>query len=385
MRMRPFGLAAALPPPAPRGPVPRDRSRVRALHHASPPSVAGIGGTDTSPPHVAAWIDSYELRYGTPTEDQFRALNAPPPPAVAPQRNHSPSDSQRRVSRDGFVYQNHAALGLDGGKRPRARIRRFLMRKTGAERGRKWDHLRSAEPVIVPRYRGTTADSPWHSYLASSRYGRMPNEEAQLVDIEVLNKLQPGFNSPPGPCRLRDEDGRQQTAQARTNVLYKRLWRVILQHPLVPLAFRLIVLLTSIVALALSVRIFELERGGNSRHSAELTQAIVAIVVDTVAVPYIGYMTWDEYTGKPLGLRPATQKISLVLMDLFFIIFKSASTALAFEALVFHNSGDRQTRQLSRALAAFQLVSLISWSFTFTVNVFRLVQKLGGGDDERGR
>ena len=161
-----------------------------------------------------------------------------------------------------------------------------------------------------------------------------------------------------------------------------------LEHPLIPLAFRLTVLLTSIVALALSAKIYQLEHGrprpGTSAHSAELTQSVVAIVVDTVAMPYIGYMTWDEYTGKPLGLRKATQKISLVLMDLFFIIFKSASTALAFEALVFHNSADRVTRAYSQALAAFQLVGLISWSFTFTVNVFRLVQKLGGGEDDRG-
>jgi hypothetical protein len=215
--------------------------------------------------------------------------------------------------------------------------------------------------------------------LQSSRYGRLPNEEAEIFDPEVLEKLQPGFNNAAETPRLLEGTGKKPT---RTRRLYKRIWRLILRHPLVPLAFRLTVLLTSIVALALSARIFEIEEhGGLSRQSAERTQSLVAIVVDTIAVPYIGYMTWDEYTGKPLGLRQATAKISLVLMDLFFIIFKSASTTLAFETLVNHNSFDSQTNQYSRALAAFQTVSLISWSFTFTVNVFRLVQKLGGGDD----
>ncbi len=82
----------------------------------------------------------------------------------------------------------------------------------------------------------------------------------------------------------------------------------------------------------------------------------MAIVVDTVAIPYIGYMTWDEYTGKPLGLRPPTQKISLILMDLFFIIFKSVSTTLAFETLLYHPSVHADVNRYSRALAAFLTV-----------------------------
>lgn len=343
--------------------------------HTPQISRAGCGYANT---RLAAWIDSYEVRYGAPTEDQIRALCTPPSRAVAPLHNHSQAELQRRVSRDGYVYED-LAIGPDGRKTSRTRLRKFIMRKGGAERGRKWDHLRSAEPVIVPRYSRATPVSHWRSYLLSSRYGRLPNESAPEIDPEVLSKLQPGFNSPIETPQLHGPSGRT----TRRKVLYKRLWRVILHHPLVPLAFRLTVLLTSIVALALSAKIFEVEHQGREVHSSELTQSIVAIVVDTVAIPYIGYMTWDEYTGKPLGLRRPTEKISLVLMDLFFIIFKSASTALAFEALVFHNSADRKTREYSEALAAFQLVGLISWSFTFTVNVFRLVQKLGGVEEDR--
>ncbi|GAB1316727.1 Regulator of phospholipase D SRF1 [Madurella fahalii] len=362
-------------------------------HHSEPRasirSQSSAGGSNSTlrhaPRSLPPWIDSYEVRYGTPTEDQLRAINSPPPRTLPAQHNHSPSQVNRRVSKDGFVYDGQAVLGLDTKRRSRARLRKLVMRKDAAERGRKWDHLRSAEPVIVPRYSRANPDTPWRSYLQSSRYGRLPNEEAEIVDPEVLEKLQPGFSNAVGTPRLPDTTGRGPT---RTRRLYKRLWRLILRHPLVPLVFRLTVLLTSIVALALSARIFQLEEhGGVDRQSSERTQALVAIVVDTIAVPYIGYMTWDEYTGRPLGLRSATAKISLVLMDLFFIIFKSASTALAFEALVYHNSLDLQTSQYSQALAAFQTVSLIAWSFTFTVNVFRLVQKLGGreggGEDDR--
>jgi hypothetical protein len=315
-----------------------------------------------------------------PTENQLRALSSPPPRALPAQHNHLPTQAQRRVSRDGYVYDNPAVLGLEGSRTSKARLRKFLTRKDGAERGRKWDHLRTAEPVIVPRYSRATPDAPWRSYVQSSRYGRLPNEEAHIVDPEVLDKLQPGFN---GPVQMPDLNGATGRKTTRTKVLYKRLWDIILRHPLVPLTFRVTVLLTSIIALALSVRIYELEHHGDSTHSSELTQSIMAIVVDTVAIPYIGYMTWDEYTGKPLGLRAATQKVAFVLMDLFFIIFKSASTALAFEALVYHNSKDRQTQEYSQALAAFQMIGLISWSFTLSVSVFRLVQKLGGGDDDK--
>ncbi|KAK1752068.1 hypothetical protein QBC47DRAFT_64572 [Echria macrotheca] len=332
------------------------------------------------PRSLPPWIDSYEARYGQPADDQFHVLDSPPPPTVTAQHNHAPSQPQRRVSRDGFVYETMPVVPAS--KTAKSRMRRMLMGKN-AERGRKWDHLRSAEPVIVPRYSRATPSSPWYGFLESSRYGHIPNEESQIVDPEILDKLQPDFNRPVDVPQPADA---ARGRVARTVVLYKRVWNVILRHPLVPLAFRLIVLLTSIMALALSARIFEIETGdrgdGDRSTSSETTQSIVAIVVDTVAVPYIGYMTWDEYTGKPLGLRPAAQKVSLVLMDLFFIIFKSSSTTLAFEALVYHNAKDLRVRRYSQALAAFQTVSLISWSMTFTVNVFRLVQKLGGGEED---
>ncbi|AEO70904.1 89388d7a-731a-41cd-b2be-a899206995c0 [Thermothielavioides terrestris] len=355
---------------------PHPSATTRSRSSAAGSLSASRGALRTLPP----WIDSYEIRYGRPDDAQLRALSSPPPRALPAQHNHSPSQAQRRVSRDGYVYENPAVLGLEGARTPWARLRMRLMRKDGSERGRKWDHLRSAEPVIVPQYGRAAPDSPWRSYVQSCRYGRLPNEEAQIVDPEVLDKLQPGFQGPVDMPPLSDAWGRRQT---RTAVLYKRIWRIILRHPLVPLAFRLAVLLASILALALSAKIYEFEHRGDEKPTSELAQSIVAIVVDTVAIPYIGYMTWDEYTGKPLGLRLATQKISLVLMDLFFIIFKSASTALAFEALVYHNAGDRETTRYTQALASFQLIGLISWSFTLSVNVFRLVQKLGGGEDEQ--
>lgn len=279
------------------------------------------------------------------------------------------------MSRDGYIYPSD--LALSEAKRSRLKLQNML-RKGGAERGRKWDHLRSAEPVVVSKFLMSEPGSPWRNFIRSSQYGHLPNEEAQIVDVDELDKMQPGFNNPVDVPRASDL---KRSRGTRTAALYKRFWNAILKHPLVPLAFRLTVLITSVIALALGIKILESEEGKVDR-GAEWTQAVVAIVVDCVAIPYIGYMTWDEYTGKPLGLRTATSKISLVLMDLFFIIFKSASTTLAFEALVYHNSPIQVVERYSRALAAFQTTGLISWTMTFTVNVFRLVQRLGGGEED---
>lgn len=305
------------------------------------------------------------------------SMYRPPPQAATPQHNNTPSEPHRRMSRDGYVYPDD--LALTEAKRSRVTFQSIL-RKGGAERGRKWDHLRSAEPVIVSKFLTPETGPFWRSFVRSSAYGHLPNEEAQVVSVDELDKMQPGFNNPADVPRSNDL---KRSRATRTAALYKRVWSGILEHPLVPLAFRLTVLVTSVIALALGIKILESEEGeADPDRGAEWTQAVVAIVVDSVAIPYIGYMTWDEYTGKPLGLRTATSKISLVLMDLFFIIFKSASTTLAFEALVYHNAYIPVVERYSRALAAFQTVGLISWTMTFTVNVFRLVQRLGGGEED---
>lgn len=161
---------------------------------------------------------------------------------------------------------------------------------------------------------------------------------------------------------------------------------MIIRHSLVPLALRLAVMLTSIVALAVSGSMLRRLRNDPDR-GTESGQAIAAVVVDSIAIPYIAFMLKDEYTGKPLGLRPAAAKIGLILLDLFFIVFKSASTALAFEVLIHHNIRDKTDRdgtmrQLSEALTAFMFIGLVAWMSTFIINIFRAVERLGGGEKE---
>ncbi len=244
---------------------------------------------------------------------------------------------------------------------------------------------------------GQQWQSPWRELVESSRYPHIPNEESEVVDDEVLAKLQPSFADPmhtPGRvAAAAAHQKRQETAaaaaaaagvgpdvarkpSATTRPFYQRVWLLPIRHPLGPLGCRLTVLSTSIIALALAARIFQQEAGSGGIPAAEHAQIVVAVVIDVVAIPYLGYITVDDYTGKPLGLRPPKERIWLILLDLFFIIFKSASTALAFEALLFFNTP--QTLAYLRALGAFELVGLISWAWTLPIKVLREIERLGG-------
>ena len=266
----------------------------------------------------------------------------------------------------------------------RGNLPHFLRYGRGSKRGRKWDHLRSADPVILKGYTSATARPAmaWQDFIHSSAWAHMPNEESEVVDQDLFKKLQPTFDKPvdvpPSSARLKASRRR------RTLAFSKRVWNLVIRHTLSPLVFRLAVMIASILALAIACRVFELA-DAQAQNSAERTQSVVAIIVDSMAIPYTGYMIWDEYTGKPLGLRSGVTKISLILLDLFFIIFKSASTSLAFQSLAYHHVRGTMIRDYASALAAFMLIGLIAWTMNFIVNIFRTIERLGGGDDSGGR
>jgi hypothetical protein len=155
-------------------------------------------------------------------------------------------------------------------------------------------------------------------------------------------------------------------------------------HPLVPLTFRIIVLTTSTLSLGLSGSIYQLT---SLSHGTQNPSTVMAIVVDVVAIPYIGYITWDEYTGKPLGLRSPKAKMRLVLLDLFFIIFESSNLSLAFAVMADQNGscagGPNGVEDMGicgrmRTLGAFLFIALMAWILTFSVSIFRYVYSVPG-------
>jgi len=111
----------------------------------------------------------------------------------------------------------------------------------------------------------------------------------------------------------------------------------------------------------------------------------MALIVDAIALPYIVFITVDEYRAPPIGIRPSDQKLRLTLLDLLFIVFDAANLSLAFQALndpewVCHRSDICQWQMTicdrQRALAAVLLIALVAWLTTFVVSLVRLVARV---------
>jgi hypothetical protein len=62
-------------------------------------------------------------------------------------------------------------------------------------RGRKWDHVREGDPVIMKS--GVLATSPpWSTYIRASMYGPGSNEDCNRVDDHFLGEQTPGYEKP---------------------------------------------------------------------------------------------------------------------------------------------------------------------------------------------
>jgi len=157
----------------------------------------------------------------------------------------------------------------------------------------------------------------------------------------------------------------------------------ILKNPFMPLIFRLIVFTFSATALAISGSILQHLRDDSECQKGASTY--MALIVDAVALPYIVFITVDEYRAPPIGIRPSGQKLRLTLLDLLFIVFDAANLSLAFQALndpewVCQQSGICRLQMAicnrQRALAAVLLIALVAWLTTFVVSLVRLVARV---------
>ncbi|CAK7232491.1 hypothetical protein SCUCBS95973_008277 [Sporothrix curviconia] len=358
---------------------------------------------------------------------QFHVVNAPSPSARA-EENERRYDERRRsrpeTGHNGEASRQAAknAVGVDGpssSRPPRAAaaVDAGSSPLSAATLATASATASGTSPRTVPSGRRPASaahprqtwwynpETQWRGFIESSRYPHSPNEKSEIIDDEEMARLYPdfGYNGVLRP-KVGGGDGgggvghfhhSHNRSKYSDKAFYERIWQTLLHHPLGPLACRLTVLMTSIVALIIAATIFRHEKlgslsglGDGDRTSNDISslqladmqqersQIIVAIVVDIVAIPYIGYITVDDYTGKPLGLRPTQARIRLILTDLFFIIFKSASTALGFEAMIFFNT--EQSQGLLRALGIFELIGLVSWALTLTINIFREIARLGG-------
>ncbi|RPA86079.1 hypothetical protein BJ508DRAFT_159536 [Ascobolus immersus RN42] len=221
---------------------------------------------------------------------------------------------------------------------------------------------------------------PW---LASSSRGGGSRAGIQTsgTDLEANGR---GSRS----SALRDDDDDflflTETKSKRQRSWYKKMQIMLLNSPMVPLAFRAFIWILSLLALAFACTIFQLSQ---EKDLQQKPSTIMAIVVDALALVYLIYITYDEYSGKPLGLRSPTAKMRLVMMDLVFIVFDSANLSLAFDTLFdtrwscsVEGEGkwglDNNICGRQRALSAFLFLALLGWISTFTVSLFRLVERV---------
>jgi len=261
--------------------------------------------------------------------------------------------------------------------------------------GRKFDHAREGAPVTLTTPMSDSA-LKWKQFAqASSHQGdhgdhseRPVSSRGQIVDDDWMKENMPDLETPWEPI---DEDKEEERLQgfwlfspAKRRRKLMRFHRTVMNHPMVPALIRMVVLIFSIMALSLAGAIFHYSNRNDCENNSSTW---MAIVIDVVAILYTIYITYDEYTSKPLGLRSHNAKMSLIFLDLAFIVFESANLSLAFQALTDEkwackdNANDNGgycpytksicTRQ--KALTATLLIALLAWVSTFTISTLRYV------------
>ena len=257
---------------------------------------------------------------------------------------------------------------------------------------------------------GETRQQPTSRWISFARASAYPREDfdSEWKDKEWLDSHFTDYSKPWLADHNEDDDedgsGGYRAFRRKRKVWYKRMQFTVLRNPFVPLAFRLTVISFAVVAIGLGASIFhesnKVERCINQAPSQRSQYcrtligdgvvdyyrdpaALMAIIVDAIAVVYSFYITYDEYFSKPLGLRSARAKVRLVLLDLFFIVFQSANLSLSFESLTVEEGAcqvgeERATSprfdnvcSRGRALASVLIISLLAWMVTFSISVLR--------------
>ncbi|SCU92611.1 LAMI_0E11254g1_1 [Lachancea mirantina] len=174
-----------------------------------------------------------------------------------------------------------------------------------------------------------------------------------------------------------------------------RLKRLLIDNQYLPLSFRMCIGILCVIALGLAIRIYQNSNSTVESIDSSIPQqpsTIMAICVNSIALFYLLYISYDEFSGKPLGLRNPFDKLRLILLDLLFIIFSSANLALTFNTLYDSKwvctAGSFKSEEIpkveyicrkQRALASFLFVVLFMWVITFTVSIVRVVEKVSSG------
>ncbi|CDM28664.1 hypothetical protein DTO013E5_904 [Penicillium roqueforti] len=230
-------------------------------------------------------------------------------------------------------------------------------------------------------------ESRWVTFSRAIQYPRPPGREEQHVTSEWLNENHGDYSQPWRGKHLEGDSPEYPLhSGGRREIWITRFRNTLLRSPIVPLILRMTVWCFSLSALALGGSIQQMANQGTHPQGPS---ALMAIIVDAVAMVYLLYITFDEYTSKPLGLRSPSAKARLLLLDIFFIVFDSANLSLAFASLseVTGSCTEAEVNQTidprndgictrQKALASVLLVALLAWLMTFSISVLRLVERV---------
>lgn len=228
--------------------------------------------------------------------------------------------------------------------------------------------------------------SPWMGANGSSY--RDPDEQKgrkKLIRSKKNGVVNIAGDYALGPTRyLVSKDSRKQAKI--------RLIHTLLNHAHVPLTLRLTIFVLSVVALGLACSIFVHSSRVSTGAIPQMPSTIMAVCVQCFALVYLVYITFDEYLAPPIGLREAKAKVRLIMLDLLFIIFSSANLSLTFNTLydktwVCQETGDpyfdsnnvaknSSICERQRGLASLLFMVLVMWVLTFTISIFRLVERV---------
>ncbi|CCH61746.1 hypothetical protein TBLA_0F02040 [Henningerozyma blattae CBS 6284] len=164
-----------------------------------------------------------------------------------------------------------------------------------------------------------------------------------------------------------------------------KLIKLLIDSQYTPLAVRIMTWIFVIVCLGLSTRIYA-NVHNSDRPIHQRASTILSIIVSTVSVVYLILIARDEFSSKPLGLRNPLMKLRLILLDLLFIIFFSATLSLTFETMTDNRwvckGHDEEigkmpsTCRKQKALASFELITLVMWMLSFSISILRIVVKV---------
>jgi hypothetical protein len=112
------------------------------------------------------------------------------PPYVHSAQHHFASTKlERRRSQDGYVDSDDDTSRETPAKSPE---RGFFGGPKEPDKGRKWDHARQGDPVILQ----AGVSSPWKTFVKSSMYGPALDEDVRRVDESFLEEQTPGYVHP---------------------------------------------------------------------------------------------------------------------------------------------------------------------------------------------